>query len=282
MQKFSQSTQDLFDLNIQPEAEPSEPVEETPTPVSLSVSQPEPTEEYEPIPDIEDLEIKPIKRNSHRDVFEDAIPKPPKLKPHSRPASKLKTIIEELVLDDYNDSVEETLSKKPVKACQSPTFSVSKKPLSWREQKKQIRLENIRKEKEEKLRIKEQKRLEGIEKNRIGARERYWKKKKEQEDSQYQQEQKIKERIAVESKSRLNTFQKKEVIQKTNKPNDIDFAQFSEYMLRYENMKHQLQKQKEEELMRSQPQPQQQQYSPFPPNYPVHMLYNNRRKKNLF
>ena len=62
----------------------------------------------------------------------------------------------------------------------------------------------------------------------------------------------------------------------------MDFATFSSYMMKYEEMKTHITKQKEEELkIQKQQQPRQ---SPFPDNYPAHLLYGNRRrnKNNLF
>jgi hypothetical protein len=56
-------------------------------------------------------------------------------------------------------------------------------------------------------------------------------------------------------------------------------------MLKYEELKHKFNEQrKNEEARVTQQQQQQQSKSPFPANYPIHLLYGNRSKKrnNMF
>ena len=257
MENFDKKTQDLFDLNINPNIN------------ELVICDDQKVEEDQILPEPEEeIEIAPTKKkNSHKDVFEEyepiktlKEPKPtkPKLKPQEPP--KLKPIMEEIALDAENDIIDETI-----------------KPMTYREKKKLERLKQKELEREEKERLREEKRKATAERNRAKARERYWEKKKVEEERLLKEDKQIKERIAIESKSKLNNFQRKEVNQKINKPNDIDFAQFTEYMLKYETMKQQLQKQKEEEK-KNQPKP-----SPFPDNYPIHLLYGNRKKsRNIF
>lgn len=257
MEKFDKKTQDLFDLNINPNINELVTCDEEK--VESEENLPEPEEE---------IEIAPTKKkNSHKDVFEEYEPiktlkEPKSMKPKLKPKepTKLKPILEENVLDEQNDIIDETI-----------------KPMTYREKKKLEKLRQKELEKQEKERLREEKRKATQERNREKARERYWEKKKLEEERALKEDTQIKERIAIESKAKLNNFQRKEVTQKVNKPNNIDFAQFTEYMLKYETMKQQLQKQKEEEK-KNQPKP-----SPFPENYPIHLLYGNRKKsRNVF
>ena len=243
METFDKKTQNLFDLNINPNINELDICDEE--------NLPEPEEE---------IEIAPTKKkNSHKDVFDEYQPiktlkEPKSMKP------KLKTIPEENELDEQNDIIDETI-----------------KPLTYREKKKIEKVRQKELEKQEKERLREEKRKATQDRNREKARERYWENKKLEEERTLKEDTKIKERIAIESKAKLNNFQRKEVTQKVNKPNNIDFAQFSEYMLKYETMKQQLQKLKEDE-MKNQSKP-----SPFPENYPIHLLYGNRKKsRNVF
>jgi len=251
METFDKKTQNLFDLNINPNINELDICDEE--------NLPEPEEE---------IEIAPTKKkNSHKDVFDEYQPiktlkEPKSMKP------KLKTIPEENALDEQNVIIDETI-----------------KPLTYREKKKIEKLREKELEKQEKERLREEKRKATQDRNREKARERYWENKKLEEERALKEDTKIKERIAIESKAKLNNFQRKEVTQKVNKPNNIDFAQFTEYMLKYETMKQQLhetmkqqlQKQKEEEK-KNQHKP-----SPFPENYPIHLLYGNRKKsRNVF
>ena len=257
MEKFDKKTQDLFDLNINPNIN------------ELVTCDEEKVESEENIPEPEEeIEIAPTKKkNSHKDVFEEYEPiktlkEPKSMKPKLKPKepTKLKPILEENVLDEQNDIIDETI-----------------KPMTYREKKKLEKLRQKELEKQEKERLREEKRKATQERNREKARERYWEKKKLEEERALKEDTQIKERIAIESKAKLNNFQRKEVTQKVNKPNNIDFAQFTEYMLKYETMKQQLQKQKEEEK-KNQPKT-----SPFPENYPIHLLYGNRKKsRNVF
>ena len=242
MEKFDKKTQDLFDLNINPNINELDICDEE--------NLPEPEEE---------IEIAPTKKkNSHKDVFDEYQP-------------KLKPIPEENVLDEQNDIIDETI-----------------KPLTYREKKKLEKLREKELEKQEKERLKEEKRKATQDRNREKARERYWENKKLEEERALKEDTKIKERIAIESKAKLNNFQRKEVTQKVNQPNNIDFAQFTEYMLKYETMKQQLQQQQQQLQQQLQKQKEQEKktqpkHSPFPENYPIHLLYGNRKKsRNVF
>jgi len=257
MEKFDKKTRDLFDLNINPNID------------ELVICDEEKVESEENLPEPEEeIEIAPTKKkNSHKDVFDEYEPiktlkEPKSMKPKLKPKepARLKPIPEENVLDEQNDIIDETI-----------------KPMTYREKKKLEKLRQKELEKQEKERLREEKRKATQDRNREKARERYWENKKLEEERTLKEDTQIKERIAIESKAKLNNFQRKEVTQKVNKPNNIDFAQFSEYMLKYETMKQQLQKQKEEEK-KNQPKP-----SPFPENYPIHLLYGNRKKsRNVF
>jgi hypothetical protein len=262
MEKFDKKTQNLFDLNINPNINELDICDEE--------NLPEPEEE---------IEIAPTKKkNSHKDVFDEYQPNKtlkelksmkPKLKP--KEPTKLKPIPEENVLDEQNDIIDETI-----------------KPLTYREKKKLEKVRQKELEKQAKEILREEKRTATQDRNREKARERYWENKKLEEERTLKENTQIKERIAIESKAKLNNFQRKEVTQKVNQPNNIDFAQFTEYMLKYETMKQQLQLQQQQLQQQLQKQKEQEKktqpkHSPFPENYPIHLLYGNRKKsRNVF
>ena len=238
MENFDQKTKDLFDLNINPN------IDELIEKETEEIPEPE-----------EELVIEPVKnKNSHIDVFEevnnDDLKKSSQLECEIKPKKqkqKLETIPEESEIESR------------------PTYREKKKL----ERQRQKEIEKLEKEK-----IRKARREETAERNRQKARDRYWEKKKEKEKKIEEEDKKIKERIAMESKSKLNNFQKREINQKINKPNNLDFAQFTEYMIKYENLKQTIKQQKEQE---------EQNKSPFPANYPIHLLYNNRsRSRNNF
>ena len=128
--------------------------------------------------------------------------------------------------------------------------------------------------------MKEKRKFETAERNREKARQRYWREKEKKDALKAEEKQEVPKQIVQQTTKKLNNFQKQDLTKKVN--NDMDFATFSSYMMKYEEMKTHITKQKEEEMKKEkQSQPRQ---SPFPDNYPTHLLYGNRRrnKNNLF
>ena len=153
-------------------------------------------------------------------------------------------------------------------------------PLSYREQKKldtQKRKEEARQLKEE-IRLKRKK--ETQERNRQNARERYWKQKEEKEKIKKNVEIETPKKIVERTTENLNNLQRNEIQNKVN--NNMDFAQFSSYMLQYEQMKQHFKTEQEQEHQKKQREKQPEESKPNN-NYPYHLLYGRKRNKsNMF
>ncbi len=244
--------------------------------------------------------VKPDKY-THNEVFEDE-PAPKPKKRVIRKTDKKKVKFETpppiplqasqggktLKEDDYKPTStreakaiihEEFVIPEPLKKV-SPKASQGGKtllPPTYREKKK---LETAKRKAEEKAKKEEEKakhREMMKEKNRQKARERYYKLKEHKEEKQKE----IPKKIVETQNQKLNTFQKRELNTKLNKPNDMDFTTFTNYMLKYEELKSKFNKQKEEEEReKRKKENENKQVSPFPENYPSLLIYGNKRKKN--
>jgi hypothetical protein len=156
--------------------------------------------------------------------------------------------------------------------------------LSYREQKK---LET-KKRKEEEKQLKEEVRLkrkkETQERNRQKARERYWTQKQEKDNLKKEVEIETPKKIVERTTEKLNNLQRNEIQNKVS--NNMDFAQFSSYMLQYEQMKQYFKTEQEEEHKKKQKdkqQEKQQEEQKINNNYPYHLLYGRKRQnKNIF
>lgn len=214
---------------------------------------------------------------SHEDVFTE-MPTKPKTKPKPKPKpTKPKP-----------KPVKYTEPMEPVEPPQNEVIEEQEPlPMTYRERKK-LERQKLKEEEKERKRIEKEKHREIMaEKNRQKARERYYRIRDEKKKAKEQQDKEIPKQIVEETKSKLNSFQKRDLDTKINnsKNNDIDFATFTNYMLKYEELKHKFNEQrKNEEARVTQQQQQQQSKSPFPANYPIHLLYGNRSKKrnNMF
>ena len=257
METFKEETQNLF-LEINPNID-------------------EIAKEQEELNEEADMEEKVMvisqEKNKHEDVFEDEKPRPKKKKVIRKKDTKKVTFEEETPKECPPGS-----PRPPMKQdCPPPEM-----PMSYREKKKLETQKRKEEEKEAKRIAKEKHREEMKEKNREKARQRYWAQKKLKEEKKNEDAIAVPKKIVQESKSTLNNIQKKEVDKKVN--NNMDFATFSSYMMKYEEMKQHISKQKEEEMKQQQQQRQQQQQqqqpkSFYPDNYPVHLLYG-RKKSN--
>ncbi len=143
---------------------------------------------------------------------------------------------------------------------------------------KQLEMEERRRLKEAEAKAKaiakEQKRLDGIERNRERARERHRKLAAEKKKKKEEEEKEIRKQIVKDTK----------VIDRLpSKNNDFTFDKFANYMMQYENLKMQYAEQQQrkkqmEEKPKPKPQPQ---YNPE--HYPLAGLYDPRnRYKNNF
>jgi len=84
-----------------------------------------------------------------------------------------------------------------------------------------------------------------------------------------------------ETKSKLNTFQQQDLKTKMNKSNDMDFATFTNYMLKYEDLKQQFNRQKKQEEEEKRREKQAEKPSNiFPDHYPTHLLYGRKKTRN--
>ncbi len=218
----------------------------------------------------------------HDDVFESEQPKrrsrgrPKMLKPSPKPT--VETTMQEQTIQPQKKEVEEQQEPLENEIIEKATL-----PMTYREKKK-IEREKLKAEEKERKRIEKEKHREIMkEKNRQKARERYHRVREEKQQQKQEEEKAIPKQIVEETKKNLNSFQKRDLNTKLNSPNDMDFATFTNYMLKYEDLKTKFYKQKEEEERQKQQQ-QQQQQSAFPANYPVHLIYGNRKKKrnNIF
>lgn len=259
MDNFSEDTQNLF-LEINPNID-------------------EIAKEEEEMNEDAELEEKEMviseEKNKHEDVFED-----------TKPVVKKKKVIRKKV--EKKVRFEEPEPEPEHEPEPEPTVEESQGddtlPMTYRQKKKLETAKRKADEKEAKRIAKEKHREEMKEKNRAKARERYWKQKQVKDKQKKEQAIEVPKKIVQETKSQLNGLQKKEVDKKVN--NNLDFATFSSYMMKYEEMKHHISKQKEEELKQKQREKQEQQqaqsqasHSFYPANYPVHLLYG-RKKSN--
>jgi len=215
----------------------------------------------------------------HEDVFESEQPKrkgrgrPKMSKPSPKPTVE-NTTQEQTHIPQQKEAEEQ---QQPL---ENEIIEEQALPMTYREKKK-LERQKIKEEEKERKRIEKEKHREIMkEKNRQKARERYHRLREEKQQKIQEEEKAIPKQIVEETKKNLNSFQKRDLNTKLNSPNDMDFATFTNYMLKYEDLKTKFYKQKEEEER----QKQQQQQSPFPDNYPVSLIYGNRKKKrnNIF
>jgi hypothetical protein len=156
-------------------------------------------------------------------------------------------------------------------------------PLTYSQRKKKEKEEKKAEDKRIKNELKEKRNFETAERNREKARQRYWREKERKDKLKQTEKEEVPKAIVEQTTKKLNNFQKQDLSNKIN--NDMDFATFSSYMMKYDQMKDHITKQKEEEMKREkQKQQQQKPQSPFPDNYPTHLLYGNRnrRKQNIY
>lgn len=220
----------------------------------------------------EKQEVLPKQRYSHQDVLcdEETVQFSPKKKKVIRKrGNPPKPVFVEA-------TPEETVQFEATQGEATPEAT----PLSYREQKKldtQKRKEEARQLKEE-IRLKRKK--ETQERNRQNARERYWKQKEEKEKIKKNVEIETPKKIVERTTENLNNLQRNEIQNKVN--NNMDFAQFSSYMLQYEQMKQHFKTEQEQEHQKKQREKQTEESKPNN-NYPYHLLYGRKRNKsNMF
>jgi hypothetical protein len=213
---------------------------------------------------------------SDEDVFD--APKKPKGKPKPKPKpkpSKPKPSVYMEVEEPQEPQEPHIPSPRPITSQEPPTL-----PLTYSQRKKAEKEEKKAEEKRIKNEEREKRNFETAERNREKARQRYWREKERKDKLKQTEKEEVPKAIVEQTTKKLNNFQKQDITKKVN--NDMDFATFSSYMMKYEEMKTHITKQKEEEMKKEkQSQPRQ---SPFPDNYPTHLLYGNRnrRKQNIY
>ena len=219
----------------------------------------------------EKQEVLPKQRYSHQDVLcdEETVQFSPKKKKVIRKRGNPPKPV-------FVEAPEETVQFEATQVEATPEAT----PLSYREQKKldtQKRKEEARQLKEE-IRLKRKK--ETQERNRQNARERYWKQKEEKEKIKKNVEIETPKKIVERTTENLNNLQRNEIQNKVN--NNMDFAQFSSYMLQYEQMKQHFKTEQEQEHQKKQREKQTEESKPNN-NYPYHLLYGRKRNKsNMF
>tara|TARA_R110000744_G_scaffold364388_1_gene472916 strand:+ start:842 stop:1669 length:828 start_codon:yes stop_codon:yes gene_type:complete len=226
----------------------------------------------------------------HEDVFESNEPPKKKGRPKSKPKSKqsIEHPKQEQTIQPQEHLVEEELEDLQNEILEPKEVAL---PITYREKKKRER-KKLKDEEKEIKRIEKDKHREVMkEKNRAKARERYHRVRDEKQIQKKEEQTLIPKQIVEESTKKLNSFQKRDLNTKMKSSNDMDFVTFTNYMLKYEDLKTKFNKQKhdEEQLVRQQQKQQQEQEqpqskSPFPSNYPVHLIYGNKKKKrnNIF
>jgi len=219
----------------------------------------------------EKQEVLPKQRYSHQDVLCDGDSPPNEEKKKGRSLKKKETV-------QFSPKATQGEATPP-KATHGEATPTEPK-LSYREQKKldtQKRKEEARQLKEE-IRLKRKK--ETQERNRQKARERYWKQKEEKEKIKKNVEIETPKKIVEKTTEKLNNLQRNEIQNKVN--NNMDFAQFSSYMLQYEQMKQHFKTEQEQEHQKKQREKQPEESKPNN-NYPYHLLYGRKRNKsNMF
>jgi hypothetical protein len=206
------------------------------------------------------------------DVFD--APKKPKGKPKPKPKPK-PSKPKPSVYMEVEEEPPSPPSPRPPLANASDEEETDTLPLTYSQRKKADKEAKKAEEKRIKDEIKEKRKFETAERNREKARQRYWKEKEKKDAIKAENKKEVPKEIIEKTTSKLNNFQKQDLTKKVN--NDMDFATFSSYMMKYDEMKNHIIKQKEDEAkQKQQSQPRQ---SPFPDNYPAHLLYGNRRKK---
>lgn len=286
MENFKKETQNLF-LEINPDID--EIVKED---VELNEDA-----------DVEEIqEVVKAEKYTHNEVFEDEPPPKPKKKvirktdkkkvkihptplppprpltpkkpPTDTPPFKPKSSKEAKAIIEEEFVIGEPLEKVSPKASQGGKTPL---PPTYRERKK---LETAKRKAEEKAKKEEEKakhREMMKEKNRQKARDRYYRLKAQKEE----EKKEIPKKIVETQNEKLNSFQKRELNNKLNKSNDMDFTTFTNYMLKYEELKSKFNKQKEEEEREKRKKEQEHKpVNPFPDNYPSLLIYGNKRKKN--
>ena len=239
----------------------------------------------------EKQDVLPRQRYSHQDVLCDGVSPPnEEKKKKKKRVQKGRPLKKEVTFEEPNSPVPSPPSPKPEIMHKSdeeePLEKVSPKAthgeatLSYREQKKL----DTKKRKEEEKQLKEEVRLkrkkETQERNRQKARERYWTQKEEKDKVKKEVEIETPKKIVEKTTEKLNNLQRNEIQNKVN--NNMDFAQFSSYMLQYEQMKQHFKTEQEQEHQKKQREKQ-----PEEPkinnNYPYHLLYGRKRNKsNMF
>jgi len=225
----------------------------------------------------EKQEVLPKQRYSHQDVLCDG-DSPPNEENKKGRSLKKKVIRKKKITFEVTpkSDEEETVQFEATQGEATPEAT----PLSYREQKKldtQKRKEEARQLKEE-IRLKRKK--ETQERNRQNARERYWKQKEEKEKIKKNVEIETPKKIVERTTENLNNLQRNEIQNKVN--NNMDFAQFSSYMLQYEQMKQHFKTEQEQEHQKKQREKQPEESKPNN-NYPYHLLYGRKRNKsNMF
>jgi hypothetical protein len=209
----------------------------------------------------------------HEDVFEEGVkgeefPLPVK-RSRGRPRVSKPKSTQPPVLQEESVSLENEIIQ--------PKQEEVSLPMTYREKKK-LERQKLKEEEKERKRIEKEKHREIMkEKNRQKARERYYKIKAEKDAKKEQDQKEIPKQIVEESKKNLNSFQKRDLNTKLNSNNDMDFVTFTNYMLKYEELKSKFNKQKQQE--EEEKKQREKQKSPFPDNYPVHLLYGNRKNR---
>ena len=218
-----------------------------------------------------------IKRDkySHEDVFNEVTPSSIK-KPKSKPNPKKQIPI------PMPAQINEVVSSIPEELEETACVKPEPLPMLYRDRKK-LERQKLKQEEKDRKKIEKDKHREIMkEKNRTKARERYYRLREEKTQVKEESAKQIPQKIVEETKSKLNSFQRRDLNTKINKSNDIDFATFTNYMLKYEDLKHKFnqQRKQEDDLKKKETCKPQQRESPFPVNYPIHLLYGNKKKRN--
>jgi len=180
---------------------------------------------------------------------------------------------------DFKEDVKTT----PVKKNYPHLEEARKKGHMTRKEKAELRKKQ---KEEEKLRKAEERKLRReatMERNRQKARERYHREKLKKAESQKKEQQEFHAKIAKDNQPK--TQREKQIKQMYNKGH-MDFKTFSQYMMKYEQMKDAYHAEKQKRIKATEAKKKKSEPIPikkeFPDNYPLAHLYSRNRKKNTY
>jgi hypothetical protein len=196
------------------------------------------------------------------------------LRPPTTPEQEENSITNEVIEGVKGDSPllvdEEKIFDEPPKLIRQKGRKVKEGTPAQLEREERKRIREA--EAKAKALAKEEKRKEGVERNRLKARERYRRIAEEKKQKKVEEDKTIRKEI-VKDNTKPSRMPQKE-------PN-MDFGTFASYMMKYEDLKLQYAKQQDEKKRleeAAKPKPVEKSY--HPDKYPLQNLYDPRKRYN--